>query len=144
VVACRRPRLCIACQPGIDDVASVTILGLPACVKDPLPDQRAPRVGGPFRRTSRVYRCFGALHAPVVPRAPLLTDAGRRAFSLLNGRLLDERLRLAVQVSRLGRSGGGHGPQQCRSTNKLLARSRGRVRVVDVEVDVDALTGRLA
>jgi hypothetical protein len=43
------------------------------------------------------------LRTPIVPRAPLLTDAGRRAFGLLNGRLLDERLRLAVQVSRLGR-----------------------------------------
>jgi hypothetical protein len=43
------------------------------------------------------------LRALVVPRAPLLTDAGRRAFSMLNGRLLDERLRLAVLVSRLGR-----------------------------------------
>jgi hypothetical protein len=43
------------------------------------------------------------LARPVVPRAPLLADARRRAFDLLNGRLLDERLRLAVQVSRLGR-----------------------------------------
>jgi hypothetical protein len=50
-----------------------------------------------------MYRWFRALHAPVVPRAPLLADAGRRAFGLLNGRLLDERLRLAVQVSRLMR-----------------------------------------
>jgi hypothetical protein len=39
---------------------------------------------------------------PIVPRFPLLTDAGRRALGLLDGRLLDERLRLAVQVSRLG------------------------------------------
>jgi hypothetical protein len=50
-----------------------------------------------------VYRWFGALRAAVVPRAPLLADAGCRAFSLLNGRLLDERLHLAVQVPRLGR-----------------------------------------
>jgi hypothetical protein len=49
-----------------------------------------------------MYRWFGALRAPVAPRAPLLTDARRRAFGLLNGRLLDERLRLAVQVLRLG------------------------------------------
>jgi hypothetical protein len=81
----------------------VTVLGLPARVKDPLPDRRAPWVGGPLCRAARVYRCFGALCAPVVPRAPLLADAGRRAFSLLNDRLLDECLRLAVQVSRLGR-----------------------------------------
>jgi hypothetical protein len=38
---------------------------------------------------------------PIVPRAPLLADAGRRAFSLLNGRLLDEWLRLEVQVLHL-------------------------------------------
>jgi hypothetical protein len=111
VVARRRPHLCVARPSGVDDVASVTVLGLPARVKDPLPDWRAPWVGGAFRRATRVYRCFGALRAPVIPRAPLLTDAGRRAFGLLDGHLLDERLRLAVQVSRLGRRGGGHGPQ---------------------------------
>jgi hypothetical protein len=55
--------------------------------------------------------------------------------------LLDECLRLAVQVPRLGRRGGGHGPQQCRGSNELLARSRGRVRIVDVEVGFDAITG---
>jgi hypothetical protein len=48
-----------------------------------------------------VYRWFVALRAPVIPRASLLADAGRRALGLLNGRLLDERLRLAVQVPRL-------------------------------------------
>jgi hypothetical protein len=101
MVACRRPCLCVARPSGVDDVASVTVLGLPACVKDPLPNRRAPWVGRLFRRTARVYRCFGALRSPIVPRAPLLADAGCRAFSLLNGRLLDERLRLAVQVSRL-------------------------------------------
>jgi hypothetical protein len=103
VVACRRPCLRVARPPGVDDVASVTVLGLPARVKDSLPDRRAPWVGGPLCRAARVYRRFGALCAPVIPRAPLLADAGRRAFSLLNDRLLDERLRLAVQVSRLGR-----------------------------------------
>jgi hypothetical protein len=103
VVTRLRPRLRVARPPGIDDIASVTILGLPACVEDPLLDRCAPWVGGAFRCASRVYRWFGALRAPVVPRAPLLTDAGRRAFGLLNGRLLDERLRLAVQVPRLRR-----------------------------------------
>jgi hypothetical protein len=77
-------------------------LGLPARVDDLLLDRRVPWVGGAFRCASRMYRWFGALRAPVVPRAPLLTDTGRRAFGLLNGRLLDERLRLAVQVLRLG------------------------------------------
>jgi uncharacterized membrane protein len=103
VVACRRPCLRVARPPGVDDVESVTVLGLPARVKDPLPDQRVSWVGGPFRRAARVYRCFGALRAPVVLRTPLLADAGCRAFVLLHGRLLDERLCLAVQVSRLGR-----------------------------------------
>jgi hypothetical protein len=78
-------------------------LGLPARVKDLLPDRRASWVGGAFRSTARVYRCFGALRAPVLPCAPLLVDAGRQAFGLLHGRLLEEHLRLAVQVSRLGR-----------------------------------------
>jgi hypothetical protein len=111
VLACRRLRLCVARPPGIHDVVSVAVLGQPARVKDPLPDRCAPWVGGAFRRATRVYRRFRALCAPVVPRAPLLTDVGRRAFGLLNGRLLDERLRLVVQVPRLGRRGGGHGPQ---------------------------------
>jgi hypothetical protein len=43
-----------------------------------------------------VYRGFGPLRAPIVSRVSLLTDAGRRALGLLDGRLLDERLRLAV------------------------------------------------
>jgi hypothetical protein len=89
---------------------SVAILGLPARVEDPLLDRRAPWIGGAFRCASRVHRWFGALRAPIVPRAPLLTDAGHRAFGLLNDRLFDERLRLAVQVPRLGHQGGGHDP----------------------------------
>jgi hypothetical protein len=59
----------------------------------------------------------------------------------LDGLLLNKRLRLAVQVSRLGRRGGGHGPQQHRGSNELLACSRGRARIVDVEVGVDAIVG---
>jgi hypothetical protein len=50
-----------------------------------------------------VYRGLGPLRGPIVPRIILLSEAGRRALGLLDGRLLDERLRLAVQVSRLGR-----------------------------------------
>jgi hypothetical protein len=65
------------------------------------------------------------LRAPIVPRAPLLADAGRRVFGLLDGRLLDERLRLAVQVPRFRGRRGGHGPQQCRGSDELLARSWG-------------------
>jgi hypothetical protein len=49
-----------------------------------------------------VNRGLGPLRAPIILRVTLLSDAGRRALGLLDGRLLDERLRLAVQVSRLG------------------------------------------
>jgi hypothetical protein len=63
---------------------------------------------------------------------------------MLRGRLLDECLRLAVQVPRLGRRRSGHGSQQCHSSDELLSRSWGRARVVDVEVGVDALAGLLA
>jgi hypothetical protein len=91
-----------------------------------------------------VYRGFGPLRAPIVPRVSLLTDAGRRALGLLDGRLLDERLRLAVQVPRLGCRGGRHGPQQRCSGNELLARSRRRIRVVDVEVGINVVAGLYA
>jgi hypothetical protein len=83
VVAHRCPRLRVARPPGVDDVASVTVLGLPTRVKDPLPDRRAPWVGGPLRRAARVHRSLGALRAPVFQRAPLLTNAGCRAIGLL-------------------------------------------------------------
>jgi hypothetical protein len=71
----------------------------------------------------------------------LLADAGRQTFGLLDGRLLDKRLRLTVQVSRLKRRGGGHGPQQRHGSNELLACSWGRVQIVDVEVGIDAIAG---
>jgi hypothetical protein len=58
----------------------------------------------------------------------------------LDGRLFDECLRFAVQVPYLGRRGGRHGPQQRCGSNELLARSRGRAWIVDVEVGVDAVT----
>jgi hypothetical protein len=47
-------------------------------------------------RVTRVDRGLGTLGATIVLRAPLLTDAGRRALGLVDGRLLDERLRLTV------------------------------------------------
>jgi hypothetical protein len=59
----------------------------------------------------------------------------------LHGCLLDERLRLAVQVLCLGCRGGEHGPQQRCGCYEFLTRSRGRAWVVDVEVGVDALAG---
>jgi hypothetical protein len=116
-------------------------LGFAARVEEPFLGRHSPRVGGTLSYAARVHRGLGALRTPIVPRAPLLADAGRRAFGLLDVRLLDERLRFAVQVPRLGRRGGGNGPQQCRSSDELLARSRGRVRIVDVEVGVDAIAG---
>jgi hypothetical protein len=70
-----------------------------------------PGLAGALSYTTRVHRGLEALRTPIVLRAPLLADAGRRAFGLLDGRLLDECLRLAVQVPRLRRQGGGHGPQ---------------------------------
>jgi hypothetical protein len=91
-----------------------------------------------------MYRGFGPLRAPIVPRVSLLADAGRRALGLLDGRLLDERLRLTVQVLRLGCRGGGHGPQQRCGDNELLARSRRCIRVVDVEIGVNAVAGLYA
>jgi hypothetical protein len=47
-----------------------------------------------------VHRGFRPLRASIALRVTLLSDVGRRALGLLDGRLLDERLRLAVQVSR--------------------------------------------
>jgi hypothetical protein len=125
VVAHRRPCLRVARPPGVDDVAGVAVLGLPARVKDSLLDRRSALVGGLSRCNTHVTRRLGALHAPVVPRASLLADARRRALGLLHDRLLNERLRLAVQVLRLGRRGSRHGSQQCCSCDELLARSRG-------------------
>jgi hypothetical protein len=102
MVACRRPCLRFVRPPSVDDVAGVAVSRLPLCVEEPFLGRRAPRVGGALRCSTRVYRGLGPLRALVVPRIPLLADAGRRALGLLDGRLLNERLRLAVQVSRLG------------------------------------------
>jgi hypothetical protein len=111
VVACRRPRLCVAHPPGVDDIASVAVLSPPSCVKDPLLNWRLTLVGGPLRRATCANRRLRAPRIPVVLRATLMVNARRRAFGLLGGRLLDERLRLAVQVPCLGRQWSGHGPQ---------------------------------
>jgi hypothetical protein len=110
VVAYHRPRLRIAHPAGIDDVAGVTILGLSARVKDLLPDRHSTLVGRLPRRTACVNRRFRTLPSAVIPRAALLATAGRQALDLLYGRLVDERLRLAVQVLCLKCRGGRHGP----------------------------------
>jgi hypothetical protein len=107
VVACCRPCLRIARPSGVNDIAGVAISRLPARVEEPLLGRRAPRVGGALGRATRMDRGLRTLRTPIVPCAPLLTDAGRRALGLLDGRLLDECLRLAVQVMRLGVEGAG-------------------------------------
>jgi hypothetical protein len=71
-------------------------------------------------------------------------NRGRRALGLLDGRLLDERLRLTVQVLRFGCRGGGDGPQQRPGGNELLARSRRCIWVVDVEIGVNVVAGLYA
>jgi hypothetical protein len=144
VVARRRLCLRIAPSASIDDVAGVAVLGLPASIKDPLPGRRSALVGWLPRRATCVNGRLLALGTAVVPRIALLAYAGCRAFGLLHDRLLDECPCLMVQVSCLGRRGCGHGPEPRRNCDELLARSRWRVWVVDVEVGVDALAGLLA
>jgi hypothetical protein len=143
VVAHCRPRLRVAPSASIVDIAGITILGLPARIKDPLPDRHSALVGWLPRRTTCMNGRLLTLGTAVVPRTTMLAYAGRRAFGVLYGRLLDECLRLAVQVSHLGRRGCGHGPEQRRSCDELLARARWRVWIVDVEVGVNALAGLL-
>jgi hypothetical protein len=103
VVARGRPRVRFARPPSVDDIAGITVPCLPARVEEPFFSRCASWVGGALRRSTRVHRGFGPLRAPIPPRVPQLADAGRRALGLLDGRLLDERLRLTVQVPRLGR-----------------------------------------
>jgi hypothetical protein len=120
-------------------MTGVTVLGLPARIKDPLPDRRSTLVGWLPRCAACVNGRLLALGAAVVPRAALLAYAVRRALSLLHGRLLNESMRLAVQVSRLEHQGRGHGPKQRRSCDELLTRAWWHVWVDNVEVSVDAL-----
>jgi hypothetical protein len=98
----------------------IAVLVLPARIKDPLPDQRSALVGRLPHRAACVDGRLLALGAAVILRAALLAYAGCRAFGHLHGRLLDESLRLAVQVSRFGRRGRGPGPEQRRSCDELL------------------------
>jgi hypothetical protein len=111
VVACRRPCLCVARPPGVDDIASVAVLGLSSRAKDSLLDWRLALVGGLPRHTTIVNGRLRALRAPIIAHATLMANARCRAFGLLHSRLLDERLRVVVQVPRLERRWSGHGPQ---------------------------------
>jgi hypothetical protein len=58
--------------------------------------------------------------------------------------LLDERLRLTVQIPRLGCRGSGHGQLQRCGGDELLALSRRRVWVVDDEIGINAVAGLYA
>jgi hypothetical protein len=111
VVTHRFPCFGIALSASVDDIMSVTILGLPARVMDPLPGRRSALVGRLPCCAPCVNGRFWALSTAVVPRATLMAYAGRRALGLFHGHLLDERLRLAMQVSRLGHRRRGHGPE---------------------------------
>jgi hypothetical protein len=144
VVTRCRSCLRIAFSAGVYDIAGVTVLGLPARVKDLLPDRRSALVGWLSHRATRVDGCLLALSAVVVLHAALMTYAGRRAFVLLHDHLLDEGLRLVVQVACLRCRGRGHGSEQRRCCNELWTCARQCVQVVDIEVSVDALASLLA
>jgi hypothetical protein len=71
VVARCRPRLRVARPLGVDDVARVSVLGLPARVEDPLPDRRAPWVGGLLARAACMHQTPRGLARPSRPtRSP--------------------------------------------------------------------------
>jgi hypothetical protein len=120
VVARCRSCLRVTLSAGVYDVAGVTVLGLSAHIKDSLPDRRSALVGQLPRGTVRVDGCLLALSTAVVPLVALLTYVRCRAFGLLHGRLLDEGLHLAVQVTNLECQGRGHGSEQRCYRNEIL------------------------
>jgi hypothetical protein len=67
--------------------------------------------------------------------------AGRQAFGLLHSCLLDEGLHLTALVVCLGHRWFRHHPEQRRCCDELLAYSQRSVRVIDIEVGIDALAG---
>jgi hypothetical protein len=76
VIARCRPRLRVALSASIDDIVGVAILGLPAHIKDLLPDRHSALVGQLPRRAASVDGRLLALGAAVVPRTALLEYAG--------------------------------------------------------------------
>jgi hypothetical protein len=74
------------------------------------------------------------MHVTVVLRVGLVAYAGHGALALLHGGLLDKGLRLR-------RRWLGHGSEQRLHCDELLACPGRCVRVVDIEVSVDALVG---
>jgi hypothetical protein len=118
VVACRHPCLYVAHPVSVDYVTSVAVLGLPACVEDPLPDWRSALVGRLPHYAASVNGCFRALGTAVVPRTALLAYAGRRAFGLLHARLLDKRLASRCRF----RASGVEGASMARSSEGPIRR----------------------
>jgi hypothetical protein len=106
VVACRRSRIRFARPPSIDDVAGVVVPCF-ARVEEPFFSRCASRVGGALRRSICMHRGLAPLRTPIAPRVPLLADAGRRAFGLLDGRLLDECLASRCRFRASGVEGAG-------------------------------------
>jgi hypothetical protein len=96
VVACHCSCFRVTISTSVDDIAGVAVLGLPARIKDPLPDRHSTLVGWLTRLAASVDGRLFALGATVVPRTALLAYAGCRAFGLLHGRLLDESLLLTL------------------------------------------------
>jgi hypothetical protein len=76
VVARLRSCLRVALSAGVYDVVGVVVLGLPARVKDPLPDRRSALFGRLPHRAARVDRRLLALGAAVVSRTALLAYVG--------------------------------------------------------------------
>jgi hypothetical protein len=85
----------------------IAVLSLFACIKDPLPDRHPALVGRLPRGAARVDGCHLAQSTAVVLRVGLMAYAGCQAFILLHSRLLNEGLRLAMQVACLGIEGAG-------------------------------------
>jgi hypothetical protein len=141
VVAHRRSRLRVAPSLGIQDVAGIAVVGLDARVKDPLPDWRPALVRWPSRCAACVDGRVLVLCIAVALRVGLMAYAGHGALGLLHDRLFDKGLRLAAQVACFRRRWFGHGSEQRCHCDELLTCPGRRVRVVDVEVGIDALTG---
>jgi predicted Co/Zn/Cd cation transporter (cation efflux family) len=107
VVARCRSCLCIVPSVGIYDVVGVAVLSLSTRVNDLLPDRRPALVGRFPCGAAHVDGCLLTLSTAVILHAALMAYVGCRAFDLLHGRLLDDGLRLAVQVTRLKCRGRG-------------------------------------
>jgi hypothetical protein len=89
-------------------MAGDDVLGLTACVKDSFPDRRPALVGWLPHGSACIDRYLLVLCAGIILCAGLMAYAGCRTLGLLYSRLLDEGLRLMVQVACLGIRWFGH------------------------------------